>query len=53
MISNLKLYENGEQNIQFKTGFHFLAFRSEHLMEKMKLLAVTYSRYCQIQCKLF
>ena len=27
------MYENGDQNFQFYTGFHFLAFRSKHLME--------------------
>ena len=26
-----KLYENGEQNIQFYIGFHFFALRSKHL----------------------
>ena len=29
----LKMYKNGDQNFQFFTGFHFLAFRSKHLME--------------------
>ena len=33
MILTKKMYENGNQNIQFYTGFHFLAFRSKHLME--------------------
>ena len=32
------MYENGDQNFQFYTGFLFFAFRSKHLME-MKLLA--------------
>ena len=29
------MYENGDQNFKFYmyTGFHFLAFRSKHLME--------------------
>ena len=33
MVSG-NLYENGKQNIQFKTGFHFFALRSKDLMEK-------------------
>ena len=45
-----KLYENGEQSIQFKTGFHFFAFRSKHLTEKIKRLAENHSRYFQISC---
>ena len=27
------MYKNGDQNFQFFTGFHFLAFRSKHLVE--------------------
>ena len=32
-ILTKKMYENGNQNFQFYTGFHFLAYRSKHLME--------------------